>query len=69
MNKQQLRLKCLAKGFNVTELPEKIGISKATFYRKCKSNEFTIREVKAIKEMLALSDKDTKAIFFGSDVS
>ena len=50
MNKQQLRLKCLAKGFNVTELPEKIGISKATFYRKCKSNEFTIREVKEIKD-------------------
>lgn len=69
MNKQQLRLKCLAKGFNVTDLPGKIGISTATFYRKCKSNEFTIREVKAIKEILSLSDKDTKSIFFGNNVS
>ena len=69
MNKKQLRQKCLAKGFNLTELPEKVGISKATFYRKSNSNNFTVKDVKAIKEILSLTDRDVRNIFFDFNVS
>ncbi len=69
MNKERLSLKCMAKGFHITDLPAKIGISVSTFYRKCKTESFTIKEVKSIKDTLSLTDKDLKAIFFDRYVS
>ena len=66
MNAEMLKKRIKDKGMNVEALAEKIGIDKSTMYRKInKDISTTIAEAAKIKDVLALTEEDTKNIFFG----
>lgn len=69
LNVQKLKGKMLEKGLNVKTLPADLGLSPATFYRKMKNNSFEIREADKIVDILSLSGKEAKDIFFSSNVA
>lgn len=64
-NTQLLRGKIEERGTNVSEIAAKMGVDKATLYRRIANSEsFTIGEVKKITEILNLSRDDAVSIFF-----
>lgn len=71
VNVNKLRGKIVEKGMNVVELAHKIGMDKATFYRRLneKGETFSIREVNAIVRELALNRDEAMDIFFDHKVS
>lgn len=69
MNRNALKQKCMHKGINYSDLPSKVGISYATFYRKTVNDTFTVKEIRAIKSFLCLTDKAVKEIFFDNNVA
>lgn len=60
-----LRGKMITRGFTVEMLAQEMGISRATFYRKKRSqgNGFTIGEVKKMAKILELSNDEVKHYF------
>lgn len=55
---------------NVEELSKRIGMDRATFYRRlAKSDDFTIKEVDSIVKGLGLSAEETNRIFFADFVA
>lgn len=71
MNKGLLQKKMRDKSFTADELAKKIGISRATFFRKLKNEgeSFTIKEVEGICDELGLARNEVHDIFFGTEVS
>lgn len=64
MNSNMLKGKIVEKGLNVETVAEKIGIDKATFYRKLGDFEkFNIGEAIKIKEVLDLTNQEACNIF------
>lgn len=64
MNTLKLKGKIVEKGMNVEQLADKLGIDRATLYRKLNNAEkFTIGDASKIKEALTLSDADAYDIF------
>ena len=64
MNANKLKGKIIEKGMNVETLAEKIGIDRATLYRKLNEfDKFTIGDACKIKAELDLSDADACEIF------
>ncbi len=59
------------KRLSVASISEKIGVDKATFYRKLNGNgdNFTIREADAISRELNLNKNEAVSIFFNQFVS
>lgn len=69
MDKNKLLYFIKDRGFTLDSFCEKMGISYAAFYGKCKENRFVLREIWDIKEFLNLTLDDIKSIFFAKYVS
>ena len=63
INRDLLRAKMLERHVSADEMANILGINRATFYRKVRSDSFTIQQADAIKKTLSLSSKDAIAIF------
>ena len=62
----KLRGKMVERAMNVESLAEKIGVDRATLYRKLGTgNKITIGEAQKIKAALALTNEEASEIFFG----
>lgn len=65
-----LRIKIEEKRTNISEIASKMGIDKATLYRRIANSEtFTIGEVGKIAEILNLTHDEAVSIFFSHDVA
>lgn len=65
MNASELRAELARNGLTIPKTAEKIGISKKALYCKLDgSSEFKQSEIKALKELLSLSDTRVNEIFF-----
>lgn len=70
VNTDLLRIKIAEKKTNVTEVAERMGVDKATLYRRISdSGAFTIGEVEKITEILSLSHEEAISIFFAPTVA
>lgn len=65
----KLKGKMIEKGFNAKTLSAELHINITTFYRKMNNNSFEIREADRIVDILSLSGKEAKDIFFATDVA
>ena len=66
----KLKGKIVEKGFNVERLAESTGVSKHVLYQRLKKSEdFTVKEVVAIANVLDLSGEELNAIFFSNIVA
>lgn len=70
-NMNKLRGKIVENGLSVEQLSEKIGIDRATLYRKIAQGgtNFTIKEAICIAKELNLTIEDIDAIFFNHSVA
>lgn len=65
VNTRLLRGKIEEKGTNISEVAAKMGVDKATLYRRIQNSEtFTIGEVGKITEILSLTKDEAVSIFF-----
>nr|DAL69332.1 MAG TPA: Regulatory protein [Caudoviricetes sp.] len=66
VNVSKLKGKIVESGYSIAELSYKIGIDKATFYRKLNSNgeNFSVREANAIVKELKMNGEEAVSIFF-----
>lgn len=66
VNLNKLRGKIVENGLNIAELSRKIGMDKATFYRKLNENgeTFSVREVNAMVKELNINRNEALDIFF-----
>lgn len=70
VNTSLLRDKITKKQTTVAEVAAKMGIDKATLYRRITDGQsFTIGEVGKIAEILQLSHDESISIFFSHDVA
>ena len=71
MNIQMLTEKMASMGLSKAQLAEKIGMDRATLYRKLSQDGagFTVSEVRSIGIALALSYSDIQEIFFENVVA
>lgn len=71
VNVNKLKGKIVERGLSVSALAEKIGIDKATLYRKISENgdPLTIRDADKISEVLNLSKEEVNDIFFSQFVA
>ena len=60
----KLKAKIVECGMNVEQISKKIGMDKATFYRKMAKNSFLIKEIDAIANVLSLTSEESTKIFF-----
>lgn len=66
MNSRKLLGKMVERGFTADTLADALGIHRATVYRKIKAlDSFTVGEAKQIKDVLAMTNEEAVAIFFG----
>ena len=70
VNVNKLKAKLVENGYNVETMAEKIGMDRATLYRRLGSNgeSFTIGEADAISRELKLTGEEVNAIFFAQFV-
>ncbi len=67
MNLLLLKSKMVEKGITDQELSSLLGINQATLFRKKNgTSDFYRNEIKVIKEVLNLTDRDIDLIFFGN---
>ena len=67
MNLLLLKSKMVEKGITDQELSSLLGINQATLFRKRNgTSDFYRNEIKVIKEVLNLTDRDIDLIFFGN---
>lgn len=71
VNINKLKGKIVECGLNISELASKIGIDRATLYRKINSDgkNFTIEEADLISRELNLTYNEVNAIFFSQYVA
>ena len=70
VNVLKLKGKMVEKKINDDEIAKRIGMDRATFYRRLsKSDDFTIKEVDSIVRELGLTMDETNAIFFADFVA
>lgn len=71
INIPKLRGKIVENEMSISDLAEKIGISKSTLYQKINNNgaSFTIDEVVTISKILNLSKDEFNNIFFADFVA
>lgn len=70
-NMKKLKLKLKEKGLSVADVSDKMGINKATFYRKIKNagETFTVGDIDKISKILNLQVEEINEFFFASDVA
>ena len=65
MNIQMLKGKIVERGLNLYSVSSKMGLSRASLYRKLRGGEkITIGEAAKIRDVLNLSEEEATAIFF-----
>ena len=64
MNERMLKAKLIERGTNVEEVAKAIGMDRATFYRKMKSESFTNKQTVNICNFLKLNHQEIMSIFF-----
>ena len=66
VNVNKLKAKMVELGMNVEELSSKVGIDRATFYRRLASNgeDFSVKEADGISKELKLNKDEVNEIFF-----
>lgn len=71
VNVSKLRSKIVEKDMTIDKLADKIGIDRATLYRRLNQNgeTFLIKEADAITKALNLSGDEATAIFFAQYVA
>lgn len=70
VNINKLKAKMVEREMNVESVAEKIGIDKATLYRRLKNpSEITIREADALAEVLEMTFEEATTIFFSQLVA
>ena len=71
VNVNKLKAKLIENGFNVETMAKKIGMDKATLYRRLSNNgeSFTIGEADDISRELGLTGEEVNAIFFAQFVA
>ena len=71
VNVDRIRSILTEKGISVSDISEKIGINRSTFYRKLnrKGADFTIKEVDAISKEINLTWDEVVSIFFSASLS
>lgn len=70
VNVDLLKGKITERGTNVSEIAVKMGVDKATLYRRiADGSSFTIGEVEKITEALGLSHEEAISIFFSQSVA
>ena len=71
VNVNQLKGKIVENGMTVSALAEKIGVDRATLYRKLSNNGETmlVKDANAIVSALNLTADDALAIFFSQVVA
>lgn len=71
VNVNKLKGKMVENQINVETLAAKVGVDKATFYRKlnCDGQTFTIKEADLIAKELNLTGLEAQAIFFSQYVA
>ena len=70
VNVDLLRVKIAERKTNVSEVAGRMGVDKATLYRRiADSSSFTIGEVVKIVEILKLSHDEAISIFFSHSVA
>ena len=71
VNINKLKAKIVENGFNVEYVADKVGMDKATFYRKMANNgeTFLVKEVDAMARVLKMTGDDINAIFFTQTVA
>lgn len=71
VNVNKLRGKIVENGLTIDEVADKMGINRATFYRKLNSGgkNFLIRDVDALVKILHLKSDEATAIFFAQYVA
>ena len=67
MNKTELEVSMLRKGVSAAILAEKIGINRATLYRKMVTGKFERSEIIKIRDVLELTEAEMLRIFFSDD--
>lgn len=64
-----LESKIKAIGLTISAVAEKLGITRAGFYKKLNNNsEFKASEISKLSAILALSDDERELIFFARNV-
>lgn len=69
MDKNKLLYFIKDRGYKVESFCEKLGLSYAAFYGKCKENRFLLKEIWDISDLLNLTIDDIVSIFFANKVS
>lgn len=71
VNVNKLKGKIVEKGLNIEQLAEKIGIDRATMYRKLRNDceNLLINEANAIVAALGLTAEEAMSIFFAQYVA
>jgi len=70
MNVRMLKAQMALAGMNAGDLCEKIGISRASYYKKIAGvSEFTQGEIAAISEALHMDRETILNVFFAAEVS
>ena len=71
VNVNKLKGKLVENGMNVESAAEKIGMDRATLYRRLANNgeDFTIGEADAISKILGLNREEVNDIFFAQYVA
>lgn len=71
VNVNKLKAKLVENGMNVEDLSERIGMDRATLYRRLSSNgdTFSIKEADKIIKELSLTKDEVNAIFFSQFVA
>lgn len=69
MNINKLRGKIVEHGWTIADLAERIGVDRATLYRKIKEKSFSIREATSIGRELGLTADEMMSIFFADHVA
>ena len=64
VNIEGLQAKITDSGMTVTAICKKTGILRQTLYNRFKKPNFTIIEVKALADVLHLTDSEVRDIFF-----
>lgn len=62
----KLRARIVEREMTIGTVADRMGINRSTFYRKMRTGEFTVREVRSLSEILNLSPDQITEIFFTS---
>lgn len=69
MNIEMLKAKMSDAAISITEIADRMGVSRATLYRKMSSGEFSVNEATQLSKALGFTGSDVLNIFFNNEVA